>query len=816
MPNFDEEKLIQSLIDLYRQGFLNVLKVILEKETKKQNTVYFKDILKQIIAILEQLDQNAAKWIEENVPKKYQQIYIEVMAFIKQIKGEAIQNPSFSQIHQRAIDVLAQNLYDNLRDATQFVGRKFDDYFRRASLESAGKKYVSGETWQQMKKDLMEKLLTKGLTGFKDKLGREWRLDSYAEMVARTLTREIATTATINACKEFDIDLVKISTHYPTCELCAPIQGKVFSISGRDKRYPKLKEEYKPPIHPNCYSKDTEVYTRNGWKLIKDVQVGEECLSLNPETLEMEFVKVIDTVSYKAEKLIRFYHKHFDMMVTFNHLCLWQNDEARKKYRLNKGWRFIEAQELLDNNSGRFLRVGSWKGKDLKKIKIGNLELTSEQYAKLMGWFLSEGSCDHKLKRIQIAQSRARNPEKWNEIKSLLDELRIKYSYNDERFVIYCGLYDYFRQFGKCDEKFIPQELKDAAPEIIKLFLNAYIQGDGHERKAKKYKGGNFKNERVYFTSSKRMADDLGELILKIGERPSFCFEKNTRKTVKFRNGEYTIKTDIWFIRECNTKTTALETLQKEVVDYNDWVYCLELEKYHTLYVRRNGKCVWSGNCRHVLTPYVRGLDDNAEETQKYSNTSLTTDPRSEKEKQAYKEMRDQRTIQTIRIRAREVLYNENAALEEKVKAAEKLKKSYEKEGKKPTGRDASIIKQYDEYINKNTQFGLITSENANILESKIINYALNKDHPKGKDKATAFEKALGYNINNYKDLIKNIMDNLNNFPAVFKGENQYGKKYEITMKLTGPNGNTAKVKTGWIEEKETGKFRLTTIYVDE
>jgi hypothetical protein len=253
MPNFDEEKLIQSLVELYRQGFLNVLKVILEKEAKKQDTIYFKDILKQIMQILEQLDKNAAKWIEKNVPKIYQQNYIEVMAFIKQLKGEVIQNPSFSQIHQRAVDVLAQNLYDNLRNATQFVGRKFDDYFRRASLESAGKKYVSGETWQQMKKDLMEKLLSKGLTGFKDRLGREWRLDSYAEMVARTLTREAATVATINACKEFDIDLVRISTHYPTCHLCAPIQGKVYSLSGKDGRYPKYGEDgVVIPRHPNC------------------------------------------------------------------------------------------------------------------------------------------------------------------------------------------------------------------------------------------------------------------------------------------------------------------------------------------------------------------------------------------------------------------------------------------------------------------------------------------------------------------------------------------------------------------------------------
>ncbi|MBE3591519.1 MAG: hypothetical protein IMW84_01100 [Thermoanaerobacter sp.] len=86
-------------------------------------------------------------------------------------------------------------------------------------------------------------------------------------------------------------------------------------------------------------------------------------------------------------------------------------------------------------------------------------------------------------------------------------------------------------------------------------------------------------------------------------------------------------------------------------------------------------------NCRHVLMPYVRELDPNAEETEKYSNTSLTEDPRSEKEKQDYKEIRDKVTIQTTRRRAREVLYNEQAPLIKRLKAAEKLKKSYEKVG---------------------------------------------------------------------------------------------------------------------------------------
>ncbi|WP_027309351.1 phage minor capsid protein [Caloramator sp. ALD01] len=730
MP-YDVEKQIQALVEIYRQGFIEVLKVLLQKEAKKQNTVFYKDQLKQIMQILNQIDKDAAKWIQEVIPQVYQDNYTQVLAYINKVGMQKDIRPEFAQIHQRAIDVIAQNMYDNLRQATQFAGRKINDYYRQAALEVSAKKYSSGQTIKDMTKELQQKLLTQGLTGFKDKLGREWRLDRYAEMVARTTTAEIASVATLNTCEEAGIDLVKMTTHYPTCEKCAPLQGKVFSISGKDKRYPKLEDRYRPPVHPNCYSKDTEVYTINGWKLIKDVQVGDECLSLNPETLEMEFVKVIDTVSYKAEKLIHFYHKHFDMMVTFNHLCLWQNDEARKKYGLNKGWRFIEAQELLNNNSGRFLRVGYWRGKDIGKIKIGNFELTGEQYAKLMGWFLSEGSCDHKLKRIQIAQSKNKNQQKWLEIKDLLDEIGCSYSYNNERFVIYCGLYDYFKQFGKSYEKYVPDEIKNANSKIIRVFLDTFRKGDGSERKTNKYKDGNFDNEKIYFTSSKRLADGIGELILKVGKRPSFYFAKRKGKLIGFSNGEYEIKTDIWIIRECNSETSALSNLHREIIEYNDYVYCVELEKYHTLYVRRNGKCVWSGNCRHSIHPYVREFDDNAEETERFSNISLSKDPRNEKEKEAYKEIRDKVTIQSNRRKAREVLYNENAPLLEKIKAAEKLKKSYEKTGTKPVGKDASIINQHKEYIEKlnlsnivniDEKSGIITIQGRRIPKEAIPN----------------------------------------------------------------------------------------------
>ncbi len=96
----------------------------------------------------------------------------------------------------------------------------------------------------------------------------------------------------------------------------------------------------------------------------------------------------------------------------------------------------------------------------------------------------------------------------------------------------------------------------------------------------------------------------------------------------------------------------------------------------------------------------------------------------------------------------------------------------------------------------------------------KFTKYALNsKRQP---HKALAFELALGYNIDNVDKLIKNIKANLNRYPAKAKGNKGFGELYEVALKLTGENGKTARVLTGWIDDTVSGEMRLTSVYVDK
>lgn len=98
----------------------------------------------------------------------------------------------------------------------------------------------------------------------------------------------------------------------------------------------------------------------------------------------------------------------------------------------------------------------------------------------------------------------------------------------------------------------------------------------------------------------------------------------------------------------------------------------------------------------------------------------------------------------------------------------------------------------------------------ASMPEEKFTEYALNA--AKAPDKARAFKEALGYDVNNYKDLIENINNHIDETKFVPKNDAGYGMRYEYVVELKGPNGKTANVLTAWIQDGDDK--RLTSVYV--
>jgi len=340
-----------------------------------------------------------------------------------------------------------------------------------------------------------------------------------------------------------------------------------------------------PLAHPNSYHKDTRIMTTNGLKNVWDISVWEDCFTINKETQNIEVKKVINIIRHKEDKLLRLSTNDFELQTTKNHNILYQ--KSRDTSILRNNYQFCEANKLPP--FGRIPRTG-------KRIWYKTI---SDDFAMFMGWYLSEWSTTRRKDRpnvwqIKISQNKTNN---YKEISSIVDRLWYKY-YKAKWYVGMNNelLWKYLIQFWKSFEKYIPNDIKNWTPKIIKSFLNAYCKWDWNEQT--KIFDGYITTNRIYTTSSKKMCSDLCELIMKIWKRPSITIQRNKWKSVKHKNWTYIWNHDIFIIRECNGQFTQLSALRKEEIDYKDLVSCVEVEGNNTLYVEYNWKFTRCWNCR--------------------------------------------------------------------------------------------------------------------------------------------------------------------------------------------------------------------------
>lgn len=90
----------------------------------------------------------------------------------------------------------------------------------------------------------------------------------------------------------------------------------------------------------------------------------------------------------------------------------------------------------------------------------------------------------------------------------------------------------------------------------------------------------------------------------------------------------------------------------------------------------------------------------------------------------------------------------------------------------------------------------------------------MNPLHPRGGPKAEAMAKALGYDQSNYSALKAIIIESLQEYEAVPKGEDIHRQRYQVVMRLKGPNGKEANVLTAWIVEPGGEGPRFINAYV--
>lgn len=253
------------LIGIYREAQTRLAEIVTGNYGAGTRT-YYNSVLKQLERLMKELEAETGQYISTEIPKQYKKALDDTYAYFKRNNLQMKRPDMFSHIHSDAVSELANEMRYHINQGISIAGRRVmryldtarDNALRQAGLRSAALKAAAGQTVADMQKDLMQRLANDGFLTVQYGTGKrayQVGLDSYAAMVARSTTREAGNLARENQLTENGYDLMMMTEHYPTCEACAVLQGRVYSISGRDKRFPPLSRAFPSGyrnVHPNC------------------------------------------------------------------------------------------------------------------------------------------------------------------------------------------------------------------------------------------------------------------------------------------------------------------------------------------------------------------------------------------------------------------------------------------------------------------------------------------------------------------------------------------------------------------------------------
>lgn len=392
---------------------------------------------------------------------------------------------------------------------------------------------------------------------------------------------------------------IKLSHSHPREDVCDRLAGK----------YPK--DFVWSGWHPNCYSDDMEVLSKAGWKLFRDVNKDDEIVTLNPLTRSIEYSRIEALVKYPFHgTMYRFHNRALDCLVTGDHSMVYLSKDTGEIRRLC-------AKEYRMGNGG-FYRSSEYDAQDVASIDIGGITYPFDWFCEFMGYYLADGSIQRHRSGIMLCQRRGEPA--YESMIRCIESIGISPKiYRDGMYIFRASLNRYLEKFGRCNEKYVPDEIMHASRRQIKIFLDAFIKCDGHVRKPHSFignRGSAFTpthDERMYFTTSKVMAGNLCEMIVKVGNRPSYEYRTQCSGGTSRTGKKIVGKLPLYSIRECLGKTATV--FNKTEVEYSGMVYDITLAQNHIMYVSRNGKCFWGSNCMDYCIPILKSeeefLDDS-------------------------------------------------------------------------------------------------------------------------------------------------------------------------------------------------------------
>jgi hypothetical protein len=383
-----------------------------------------------------------------------------------------------------------------------------------------------------------------------------------------------------------------------------------------------------------CLDKESEVLTNHGWKRYEEINQKDDLIArINLSNEDIEWV-VPDSYFVNEDYSGPMYQlktNKLDMLVSPEHKIYVQHAEFKDNKRIFGSWEVQTAKEIFESKvKGRKNRIRkpfrtlariNHKGNDVENVQIGRETISSEDYAELIGYFISDGSvysappklADGKIKEYPYIQvSQKRTSRNWNKMNALMERLpsswHINYCENSRAWRFdNADMFQYFNENFYCSDtekysftKSLPRFIKNWNKDLLNILLEAaIIARDGSNRKATKKKEIT-KEYKTYSSVSKKLVDDIQEIAIKLGYAttiaailPRDFIDKVNKRTKYILN----MSNDVAKNGEVNGHYPTIESShQMQEVSYSGRIWCMDVGGSHLFLARRNNKVFVSGN----------------------------------------------------------------------------------------------------------------------------------------------------------------------------------------------------------------------------
>lgn len=344
------------------------------------------------------------------------------------------------------------------------------------------------------------------------------------------------------------------------------------------------------PEKIKCYHPNTEVMTDKGFLSITELKKGMRVASINPDTLKVEYKEVSEMHEYDYDGDLISPASETGDGKSYAGFAVTPEHHMLISTKRKKNYRFVKAENLPS-----FFYVpqkGNWDtGKIINNFEIPRIPWDKKKnnnwgkkpvkfpiipWLRFLGWYLTEGSCELSNNTVILSQHNEKGREK---IKRDLKDFPIKLVDGEKfkRFSFYSkDLANYVKQFGLSYEKYIPRDILDLHPSLLRHLFEALVDGDGYRHVSGRI---------CYSTASPQLRDDVCEVAIKLGLVPTIYTLPKSKQFEKAKQA--------WNISITTREKISVSKIKRW--SYSGKVYCPTVPPYHTIMTRYDGRVMWCG-----------------------------------------------------------------------------------------------------------------------------------------------------------------------------------------------------------------------------